>query len=1027
MITHYDVFTPQHGQAGPPPTLMKYVWFGQSSITINEHTTDSPASYGHANAVGAEAVGAAFYLDTPAFGTTPPLLESFSSQGGVPILFDVSGNSLGVPGPRLKPEIVAPDGTNTSFFFSDTSLDDADEFPETFPNFFGTSAAAPHAAAIAALMLEANPTLTPGDIYSILEGSAVNMGPAGFDFDTGYGLIDATAAIAQATGGNLTPLAENDAASTDQNLLVSIPVLLNDALGDQPTTITLVTDPPNGSATINGTSIDYTPDTDYFGPDSFSYTIADSDTPAETSVATVNVTVNEVDVLPNAVDDNAATDEDVVANNIDVMVNDIPIGNAPTTITAAGPGIAGSNVSTDGSTITYDPAPNYFGNDTFPYTITDSDGDSSNANLTVSVSPVNDPPVAVNDLLVRDEDTSADFDDAFMLAGDTDIENDPLSIFAVALQSSQLGTVSNHGNGTYTYMPPLNFNGNDTISYTIDDGNGGTDTAAIAITVTPVNDAPDAAIVLNQNNQDGDPGISVDASTTDIENDTLSYLIAGQPAGLSINSATGEITGAIDANASAGGAGGVYTVIVTATDGTTPTPYQFTWTVNAGPVNGSPNPGNVSDQNSVDGESGISVSAATTDPEGDTISYSLSGQPAGVGINSSTGLITGTIANDASLGSVYTVTVTADDTLSTPTQYLFSWTVSDPAPVAATVGAQASEDGESGISVDASTTDPDGDTLSYSLSGEPAGVSINSSTGQITGTIANNASLNSPYNVTVTASDGTTPTQYLFSWTVTDPAPVAASVGAQANEDGESGISVDASTTDPDGDTLSYSVSGEPAGVSINSSTGQITGTIANNASLNSPYNVTVTASDGTTPTQYLFSWTVTDPAPVAASVGAQANEDGESGISVDASTTDPDGDTLSYSVSGEPAGVSINSSTGQITGTIDSNASQGGVGGVYTVIVTATDGTTPTPYQFTWTVNAGPVNGSPNPGNVSDQNSVDGESGISVSAATTDPEGDTISYSLSGQPAGVGINSSTGDHRRSPTMPRWVASTPLP
>ena len=59
-------------------------------------------------------------------------------------------------------------------------------------------------------------------------------------------------------------------------------------------------------------------------------------------------------------------------------------------------------------------------------------------------------------------------------------------------------------------MPPLNFNGNDTISYTIDDGNGGTDTAAIAITVTPVNDAPDAAIVLNQNNQDGDPGISVD-------------------------------------------------------------------------------------------------------------------------------------------------------------------------------------------------------------------------------------------------------------------------------------------------------------------------------------------------------------------------------------------------------------------------------------------------------------------------------------------------------------------------------------
>ena len=73
---------------------------------------------------------------------SPPLLESFSSQGGVPILFDVSGNALGVPEVREKPEIVAPDGTNTSFFYSDTLLDDADETPETFPNFFGTSAAA---------------------------------------------------------------------------------------------------------------------------------------------------------------------------------------------------------------------------------------------------------------------------------------------------------------------------------------------------------------------------------------------------------------------------------------------------------------------------------------------------------------------------------------------------------------------------------------------------------------------------------------------------------------------------------------------------------------------------------------------------------------------------------------------------------------------------------------------------------------------------------------------------------------------
>ena len=147
-------------------------------------------------------------------------------------------------------------------------------------------------------------------------------------------------------------------------------------------------------------------------------------------------------------------------------------------------------------------------------------------------------------------------------------------------------------------------------------------------------------------------------------------------------------------------------------------------------------------------------------------------------------------------------------------------------------------------------------------------------------------------------------------------------------------------------------MSGQPAGLSINTGTGEITGTIANNASLGSVYTVTVTADDGiSTPTNYQFSWTVTDPAPVAATIANQNDQDGDAGISVDASTTDPDGDTLSYGVSGQPAGLGINTGTGEITGTIDANASQGGTGGVYTVIVTADDGTTPTNYQFTWTV----------------------------------------------------------------------------
>ena len=192
--------------AGPNPTALKVVRYGGTS-TIQEYDTASGTLFGHANAEGAEAVGAAYYGATPAFGVDPPLLEYFSSAGGTPILLDSAGYTI-EPKPRQKPEIVAPDGTNTTFFGIDTDGD-------TFPNFYGTSAAAPHAAAVAALMLNADPSLTPSMIYSTLESTAIDITArndssglglvtlgdtifdgGGFDDDSGFGLIQADAAIA---------------------------------------------------------------------------------------------------------------------------------------------------------------------------------------------------------------------------------------------------------------------------------------------------------------------------------------------------------------------------------------------------------------------------------------------------------------------------------------------------------------------------------------------------------------------------------------------------------------------------------------------------------------------------------------------------------------------------------------------------------------------------------------------------------------------------------------------------------------
>jgi hypothetical protein len=189
--------------AGPNPGLIKYVSFN-SSVTVTEFAAPGGTCYGHANAAGAEAAGAAYYAETPAFGEDPALVEPFSSAGGVSILFDTLGNRLDSPQIRTKPGIVAPDGVNNTILGSDVDSDG-------FPNFFGTSAAAPHAGAVAALMIEAWPGLSPTEIYDALETTAADMDDpntpgfdAGFDFATGFGLIRADQAV-QAVVANTCP------------------------------------------------------------------------------------------------------------------------------------------------------------------------------------------------------------------------------------------------------------------------------------------------------------------------------------------------------------------------------------------------------------------------------------------------------------------------------------------------------------------------------------------------------------------------------------------------------------------------------------------------------------------------------------------------------------------------------------------------------------------------------------------------------------------------------------------------------
>ncbi|EAQ77370.1 GEVED domain-containing protein [Blastopirellula marina] len=186
-------------ESGPMPNYVKYInTVGYDSMGALEYATNSGTAWGHANPDLALSVGAAFYGDTPGYGANPAVLEDFSSPGGSPILFD-SNLARIAPVYRENVDVVGPDGADTTFF---APYGIVDVEGNGLPNFFGTSAAAPHVAALAALLRQANPELISTQVNDILRDTAQDMDdestPAfdiGFDFATGYGFVDGVAAI----------------------------------------------------------------------------------------------------------------------------------------------------------------------------------------------------------------------------------------------------------------------------------------------------------------------------------------------------------------------------------------------------------------------------------------------------------------------------------------------------------------------------------------------------------------------------------------------------------------------------------------------------------------------------------------------------------------------------------------------------------------------------------------------------------------------------------------------------------------
>ncbi|MDA7424467.1 Ig-like domain-containing protein [Thalassococcus lentus] len=376
-----------------------------------------------------------------------------------------------------------------------------------------------------------------------LNGSVVDNGDGTFTYtpDTGFvgtdtfeydisdtsGDSDTAIVTVTVTDDNTPPTTVDDTATTPEDTAV----VIDDPAGNDtdpdgdPVTTASVGDPANGTAVLNpdGT-VTYTPDPGFVGEDTIPYVATDGtdDTPGE-----IIVTVTDDPAVVDAVDDSATTDEDT-AIVIDVQENDTDPEDDPiTTVSATDPLNGTSAVNPDG-TITYTPDPGFSGTDTFEYTITEPDGATDTATVTVTVVPdTNTQPVAFDDTSTTAVDTPVIIDPAL---NDFDAEDPVEDLIVTNLGDPLNGTAAINPDGTVTYTPDAGFTGTDSFTYEILDTDGEGDTATVTVTVT--DNGPPVAVDDTATTEEGTPVIIADpaGNDTDPEGDPLTVTEVGDPA-----------------------------------------------------------------------------------------------------------------------------------------------------------------------------------------------------------------------------------------------------------------------------------------------------------------------------------------------------------------------------------------------------------------------------------------------------------------------------------------------------------------
>ncbi len=339
---------------------------------------------------------------------------------------------------------------------------------------------------------------------------------------------------------NSPPNAVNDAATTNEDNAIIISVLTNDTDPDgDALTISSITQGANGSVLNNGDStLTYTPNANFNGGDAFTYTISDGNGGSDT--ATVTVTVSAVNDPPVAGSQSITTNEDTSQA---IVLSATDVDGDPLTYAVVG-SPANGNLTGGPPNLTYTTALNYNGLDSLTFKANDGVADSNIATVSIAISAVNDAPQAVNDSYTTNEDTALTVAAPGVLGNDADI--DSLTMLAVLVSGPAQGALILNANGSFSYTPTSNYNGNDSFTYIANDGGLNSNVATVNIIINAVNDPPVAvndsySTPLNTPLAITAPGVL--ANDSDVDNPALTAVLVSSPAQgtLSLN-ANGSFT-----------------------------------------------------------------------------------------------------------------------------------------------------------------------------------------------------------------------------------------------------------------------------------------------------------------------------------------------------------------------------------------------------------------------------------------------------------------------------------------------------